>query len=363
MSARDDGPVEPDSRPYESLYRHGNPTPPERTDPGWARHSGILHDPADSPEGDRYAWLFRSDDPAPAHAAVEPDVEEDTRPRLRPVAATPPTTAPARRPESLSPTAQPQPTDRELTDPEPVDPEPVDPEPVDPEPTDRKPRRRRGLLVTVLLLVVLLVVGAAWVVRDGLGTAGPTSTSPASTASGSRPPATTSAQPSGSASTAYDGTVTAVAPTAVAADCTAADATDDGGKKVSYAAGQTVDGDLATAWRCNGAGTREQLTFDLPAGTTVAELGLVNGYTKVDPASDKDRYGEYRRILQVTWTVGDRQMSQTLSGSDEKVQVLRIPPTPADRVVLTIDKASAPGSKAATRDAVLISEATVGAPA
>lgn len=372
MSQREDSGVGPDSRPYESLYRHGNPTPPERTDPGWARHSGIHHDPADSPEGDRYAWLFRAEEPTrpdvagagsgtgelgdhvPAHSAVE----EDTRTRVRPEASVPAETPAGSADQFYEPYETP------LEDRPPAVVTLRSPARAAREPTDREPGRRRGLLVALLLLlVVLLVAGGAWLVWGEMGAAGRSVASPQTTASGRGPTATSSTPPSGSASKAYAGAVTAVQPTAATADCTAPDATDDGGKKVSYTAGRVIDGDATTAWRCDGAGIGEQVTIHLPAGTTVAELGLVNGYTKVDPTSAKDRYREYRRILDVTWTVGDRRIPQTLSGTDEKMQSIRIPPTAADQLVLTIDKSTTPGSKAATRDAVLISEVMVGSPA
>ena len=67
-----------------------------------------------------------------------------------------------------------------------------------------------------------------------------------------------------------------------------------------YDAGNVLDGKASTAWRCDGNGVGHVLTFSFPAGTKISKVGLVNGYTKTDPSSGAERYGEYRRITRVT---------------------------------------------------------------
>ncbi|HEY5821423.1 MAG TPA: hypothetical protein VIT20_05580, partial [Propionibacteriaceae bacterium] len=97
--------------------------------------------------------------------------------------------------------------------------------------------------------------------------------------------------------------------------------------------------------------------FTFPADTTITELGLVNGYAKVDPASGAHRYGEYRRITKVTWTFPNGvTVPQTLTDGNESTQSVTVPDQQATQVVMTIDATTAPGSKEATRDAVLVSE-------
>ena len=98
------------------------------------------------------------------------------------------------------------------------------------------------------------------------------------------------------------GQVALLTPTQVKVGCQAPQTTDGAGQPVNYAPEQLSDGRLNTAWRCNGDGVGQVVTFEFPAGTSIVEVGLVNGYAKVDPASGAKRYGEYRRITKVTWT-------------------------------------------------------------
>ena len=67
--------------------------------------------------------------------------------------------------------------------------------------------------------------------------------------------------------------------------CQAPQSTDGAGDPVVYVPEQMSDGKMNTAWRCNGNGVGQVVTFGFPAGTTIAQVGLVNGYAKVDPAS------------------------------------------------------------------------------
>ncbi len=231
--------------------------------------------------------------------------------------------------------------------------------------------RRVGLIIALaLVLVVLLGVGALLLTRtfgdDGVA-AGPARSpdfrlSPApSTADGTDSPAPAEQSPASGSN--YAGPVVAVRATDVTADCQAPAAVDDAGAKVSYEPSLTEDGDDATAWRCDGSGVGKTLTLTLPEGSKVAELGLVNGYAKTDPKTDKDRYGEYRRITAVSWILDDGvTVSQTLQEGPEDPQTIRIPTTETRQVMLRIDASTEPGSGAATRDAVLISEISVGTP-
>lgn len=148
-----------------------------------------------------------------------------------------------------------------------------------------------------------------------------------------------------------------VTPTQVKVGCQAPDATDGAGRPVSYVPEQLIDGKLDTAWRCNGNGIGQVAAFTLPAGTTIAEVGLVNGYAKVDPASGARRYGEYRRITQVTWTFANgMSFQQSLTDGVKTLQKLSIPAQAGDTVTLTINSSTQPGSRSRGRDAVLISE-------
>jgi hypothetical protein len=154
-----------------------------------------------------------------------------------------------------------------------------------------------------------------------------------------------------------------VTPTQVKVGCQAPQTTDDGGHPVYYAPGQMFDTKPNTAWRCNGNGIGQVISFTLPDQSTINEVGLVNGYSKVDPASGAKRYGEYRRITEVTWTFANGStFEQSLQDGVTTLQKLSIPPQPGDTVTLTIKASSQPGSTARGRNAVLISEVSFSQP-
>ena len=184
----------------------------------------------------------------------------------------------------------------------------------------------------------------------------------------SRPAAVGSAEPSGKKAAAPDATssglVASATPTQVKVGCQAPQTTDGAGNSVNYMPEQMFDGKMSTAWRCNGNGIGQVVTFEFPAGTSIVEVGLVNGYAKVDPAIGAQRYGEYRRITKATWTFANgTSFQQSLEDQVKSVQKLSIPSQPGDQVTLTIEASTSPGSNARGRDSVLISEVAFGSPA
>jgi hypothetical protein len=75
-------------------------------------------------------------------------------------------------------------------------------------------------------------------------------------------------------------TPVATIPEVVVASGTAADSVDGAGDAVSFAATQLVDGDPGTAWRVEGDGVGETVTFSWPAAIHVRGIGVVPGYAK-----------------------------------------------------------------------------------
>lgn len=298
------------SQPFESLYRGptGIPAQVHRTT---ARH----YEPSLSPpegqaeSGDTFGWLYRAGPGSP----TSPDGPEGT----------------AGLPEGSS-----VPRLQELPGP------PLADQPRGLRPPKKRLRGRRGregrgrlTVVVVALLFTSAVVAAA--VSGGTGTT----------------------------AKEYRGTVERLAPDQAVADCLAAPSTDGAGSTVRYDPELLLDGDRSTAWRCAGSGVGRRLVFSFAGESRIAELGLVNGYTKVDPSTGADRYGEYRRVSEVTWTFPDgAEFRQQLQDGEESTQTLRIPVQVADRVTLTITGSTEPGSKVESRDAVLIPEASFGAP-
>lgn len=205
-----------------------------------------------------------------------------------------------------------------------------------PEPARSRPRSRRPLvIVLVLLLIGALVAVGVVLLRERQAT---------------DPVATTTAAPQS------DGPLAPVIPSRPTVSCQAPAATDDAGRPVAYGPGNLIDGDPETAWRCDGTGLGQTVTFTFPAPVAISQVSLINGYAKTDPTSGADRYPEYRRITQVTWTVGGVELDQTLADDDRVAQPMALPAQPVTQVTLRIDATAGPGSTTPTRDAVLISE-------
>jgi len=136
----------------------------------------------------------------------------------------------------------------------------------------------------------------------------------------------------------WRGPVTEVEKVKAKVGCTAKPGVDAGGTKVDYKSKNMTDGDETTTWRCGGSATGERITLKLPKGTQVAEVGLVPGYAKTDPADGADRYRQNNRVTKVRWTVGDTEVVQEMNGSadDRSMRTVRVPRTSADEIELEI---------------------------
>jgi hypothetical protein len=142
------------------------------------------------------------------------------------------------------------------------------------------------------------------------------------------------------------------------ASCQAPASVDAAGNEVAYPPTNVYDGDLTTAWRCNGTGVGQSLTLTLAEAGRIGEVGLVPGYAKTDPRSGVDRYAENNRLTRVRWTFADgASMVQRLDGSatNRELQTMRIPVTESDSVVLEV-LASTRGP----RNTMAVSEVRVG---
>lgn len=246
-------------------------------------------------------------------------------------------------------------------DPEPAPPSPAPsstrapaPPPTHPEPSEP---RRTGLLVGGAAAVVVLLLAGAF----GVGRLVADSGSVADETVGEAATAGSADAAKGERPTAYDGAVQAVGITGSRASCQSGPSADVAGNPVTYEPARAHDADLSTAWRCPGNGRGERLTITLPDSTTVAQVGLVPGYAKTDPASGEDRYAQNNRITRVRWHFDDGSSHvQRMRGNpgNRSLRTLRIPETVTSWVEVEI-LASAPGP----RDTVAISELAVAEPA
>jgi hypothetical protein len=159
----------------------------------------------------------------------------------------------------------------------------------------------------------------------------------------------------------WDGEVAPVPATVVEASCESEPSRDATGARVRYEPALAVDDDPESAWRCPGDGVNESLVLDLGGSVRVAEVGLVPGYAKTDPADGTDRYAENRRLTMVRWRFDDgTTVEQELDPdpANRDLQTTRVPPTATSRLVMEI-VASSGGS----RDTVAVSDLRIATPA
>lgn len=127
---------------------------------------------------------------------------------------------------------------------------------------------------------------------------------------------------------------------------TAKDGKDAQGNDVSYAAANLTDGDPTTTWRMKGNAKDDELVVTWSSPVTIAEVGMVNGYAKVDEATGDERYGENRRVLAATWIFDDgTELSRTLEETTH-MQTFRLDaPVQTSSVTIRIDETSKPGGR------------------
>lgn len=178
-------------------------------------------------------------------------------------------------------------------------PDPANPEPPTPEPP-RPPLSVRGWLVvlTAAAAVLCLLAGGGYLINRALADAN------LSTVTGSAAAEATTTSGAPDESTSDTGETVAVTPAAVLPTCvTLPPAVDSTGRPHAYEATNAVDGDVTTAWRCQG--TRGQtLAVSFPCGVHLATVGLDPGHDKTDP-DGSDRFAQNRKITRVKWTFDD----------------------------------------------------------
>jgi hypothetical protein len=146
------------------------------------------------------------------------------------------------------------------------------------------------------------------------------------------------------------------------ATASAPDGVDLSGNPVTYVASNTIDGDPETAWRVDGDGGGQALTFEIAGGPIyVTEIGLIPGYAKVDPVDGTDRFTEERRISNVTWGFDAGQHEdEAFDVNNRNVQFIQIPNVLTTTISVTINATTDHGG----RDFTAISEIVVrGVPA
>jgi hypothetical protein len=84
------------------------------------------------------------------------------------------------------------------------------------------------------------------------------------------------------------------------------------GQVTNYNPSNVQDGDPSTAWRTFGDGTGQTLTLNLPGPTHLTQVGLVPGYTRIDPCTHVNRFDQMRKVTQVQWVFdGGKTVNET----------------------------------------------------
>lgn len=225
------------------------------------------------------------------------------------------------------------------------------------------------------VLVIALVIGLwTWLGSDpgdGVDTAADSSTAgtgpaPGSSSEGSESPsegAETSAPPADPGDAGGD--VLAGMSTDVPA--VAPPGQDVQGNPIDYAPANMFDGDPQTAWRMAGSGEGRDIVIRLGRPGIVTEVGLINGYAKVDRDSAGTPvtwYPRNRRILRVEWRFDDGTTITQRLAERPGLQTVEVPEVTTSTLVLHLDRVSPPKPGRLGRNYTAISDLLVdGTPA
>lgn len=129
---------------------------------------------------------------------------------------------------------------------------------------------------------------------------------------------------------------------------------DGAGERVTFTPANLLDADPTTSWRMAGDGTGSVITFSFDNAVTVTQVGLVNGYAKVDPPHDW--YAGNRRITEVVWAFDDgTEVPQQLE-EEPVLQTIPVEPASTTAVELRIVAVTPPGEGPDARDYTAISD-------
>jgi hypothetical protein len=190
-----------------------------------------------------------------------------------------------------------------------------------------------GLAVAAILAVV---IAGNLFERDPPGAAAGGSPSPTASRSVSASARAKPTPTSTTADTPWTGRIRAAPIASARASCGQHDLRTTTGRIAQFQGPQAIDGAARTAWRCAGDGVGRTLRVKLVAPGRIAAVGLVPGFAATDPITGKDGFTTDRRVTRVQWSLGGRIVDQTLVITKEKLQLLRIPPTLAGSITLTI---------------------------
>lgn len=262
-----------------------------------------------------------------------------------PVPVSPGTGAPAGRPDDTveRPAVQPPPPPSNSR--YPLFADQVTAPPVPPTTADSRRGEARGRTPWILLLVVGMVAAAATGVW--LATRGTQSATPEPDETGSPTELPDSGQP-----------IDLAPHTRAAGPAPVAPGVDLAGNSVPYPVSNLLDDDTQTAYRLPGDASGSVITFRLPQAATISEVGLINGYAKVDTVGGRtvDWYTRNRRVLRVEWRFDDGTTVVQDLRQVPQLQSIDIDPELTQTVELRLVEVSAPGSGPLRKNVTAISD-------
>lgn len=202
------------------------------------------------------------------------------------------------------------------------------------------------VVVLVLVLVALRLATGGDPDEQASDTDGPRDGRP----TGQRDP-----QPSGEASGGDDPTGDVARAATVTVPEEAPPNQDVAGNPTTYVGANLLDGIPETCWRMAGDGTGEEIVVTLPQETRLTEVGIVNGYAKVDDGAGVDWYHGNRRVLTVEWEFDDGTTLTQDLGDTTQLQTVDVD-VRTTTVVVRLVAVSEPGTGPASRDYTAISD-------
>ncbi|MFK7919004.1 MAG: protein kinase [Ilumatobacter sp.] len=154
-------------------------------------------------------------------------------------------------------------------------------------------------------------------------------------------------EPAAGSASNQDADIVSITASATSPPLTLAD-----GSELVLSAADMVDGDRSTSWLVPGDGAGVVIQLDLGSAEAVASVGLVPGFSGIDPVNGAERFGAVRRIATVRWTFDDGSTVEQSFVDLDDLQRMAIEPTSTRTIRLEVLSTTEPG----TLDFTAISE-------
>jgi serine/threonine protein kinase, bacterial len=114
-------------------------------------------------------------------------------------------------------------------------------------------------------------------------------------------------------------------PSRISASSAAEPGVDAQGNQITYDPQNAVDGRPDTTWRVAGDGAGQWLQLDFATEISVASIGMIPGYDKIDPTDNTDRFAQNRVVKVVRFEFSD---GSTARASFAQIRTMQFVPLP-----------------------------------